>query len=149
MAETGDRQTPSTESGRAVSFTEPSEVERRVRRNIVFVIVIAATVSAVLARRSFTLGLALGGALALLNFKWLHASLRAIFEEGDHRPPPGAAMKFIFRWIIIGAVVYVAASTGYFNPIAIIAGLFAPAFAAMIEAGYVTCKMLSQDHGER
>lgn len=152
MAQTADRETPSdqsdlptTETGR---FTDPPQVERRLWRNIVSVIVIAAIASALFADRKFTLGLLLGGAMALFNFKWLHASLRSIFEEGERTAPPGTSMMFILRWVIIGLVVYGANWTGYFNPVAIIAGLFAPAFAAMIEAGYVTYKTISEDRGK-
>lgn len=153
MTEIADRETPSDvsdlptiETGR---FTAPHKVERRLWRNIVSVIVIAAIASAVFADRKFTLGLLLGGAMALFNFKWLHASLRSILEEGERKAPPGTSMMFILRWVIIGLIVYAANWTGYFNPVAIIAGLLAPAFAAMIEAGYVTYKTISEDRGER
>ncbi len=150
MAQTGDRETPSdgNEWPTTGRFTEPLRVERRLWRNIVSVIVIAAVASAVFADRRFTLGLLLGGAMALFNFKWLHSSLRSLLEEGERRPPPGTSMKFILRWVIIGLVVYAANQTGYFNPVAILAGLFAPAFAAMIEAGYVTYKTISEDRGK-
>jgi hypothetical protein len=135
MAEADDRNTPPRANNR---FTDPAEVERRMWRNIFAVVVAAIIVSAAAARLEFTLGLMLGGALALLNFKWLHASLRAVLEDGERKPPPGTAMKFIFRWVVIGLVIYIASSTGYFDTIAIFAGLFAPAVAAMVEAGYVT-----------
>lgn len=149
MAQTGDhRQSDADEWPTEGRFTEPLRVERRLWRNIVFVIVTATIASALFADRRFTLGLVLGGAMSLFNFKWLHSSLRAIFEEGERTAPPGTSMKFILRWAIIGAVVYAANRTGYFNPVAILAGLFAPAFAAIIEAGYVTCKTISEDRGK-
>ncbi|HEY7546336.1 MAG TPA: ATP synthase subunit I [Blastocatellia bacterium] len=152
MAETGDRETPSDGSDLPTDeqsrFTAPSQVERRMWRNIIAVVVIAAIASAPFVDRRFTLGLLLGGAMALFNFKWLHGSLRSLLEEGERRPPPGTSMKFILRWVIIGLIVYGASRTGYFDPVAIIAGLFAPAFAAMIEAGYVTYKTISEDRGK-
>ncbi|HEX8184798.1 MAG TPA: hypothetical protein VF747_08605, partial [Blastocatellia bacterium] len=57
-------------------FTEPEAVERRVWRNIFIVIFLAIIAAAFLADLKFMMGIALGGALALLNYKWLHASLR-------------------------------------------------------------------------
>ncbi|MEW6210551.1 MAG: ATP synthase subunit I [Acidobacteriota bacterium] len=149
MAQTGDQtQSEANEWPTEGRFTEPLRVERRLWRNIVSVIVIAAIASALFADRRFTLGLVLGGAMALFNFKWLHSSLRALVEEGERTAPPGTSMKFILRWAIIALVVYAANWTGYFNPVAIIAGLFAPAFAAIIEAGYVTYKTISEDKGK-
>jgi hypothetical protein len=38
---------------------------------------------------------------------------------------------------VIAAIAWAANLTGYFNPVAILAGLFAPAAAVMIEAAYV------------
>lgn len=158
MGEDGDRESedrdskdraraPSNEGG-VDALTDPATVERRVLRNIFAVIALAIVAAAFLADLSFMLGLLLGGALALFNYKWLHASLKAALDTGTGKAAPGTVMKFIFRWIIIGAAAYVASLTGYFNPIAILAGLLAPALAVMIEAGYVTYKTLARN-GEK
>ena len=158
MGEDGDRESedrdgkdrvdaPSTEGG-VDALTDPATVERRVLRNIFAVIALAIVAAAFLADLSFMLGLLLGGALALFNYKWLHASLKAALDTGTGKAAPATVMKFIFRWIIIGAAAYVASLTGYFNPIAILAGLLAPALAVMIEAGYVTYKTLARNGEE-
>ena len=128
-----------------LSFAEPAAVERRVWRSLFAVIVIAVIVSAMLADLKFTLGLALGGGLAVFNFKWLHGSLRAILSVGSAKTPPGTAMKFIFRWMVIAAIAYIAIGTGYFEGTAIVAGLFAPAIVAIIEAAYLTWKTIAED----
>jgi hypothetical protein len=130
------------------AITNPAAVERRVLRNIFAVIALAIVAAALLADLSFMLGLLLGGALALFNYKWLHASLKAALDTGTGKAAPGTVMKFVLRWIIIGATVYAATLTGYFNSIAILAGLLAPALAVMIEAGYVTYKTLARN-GEK
>ncbi len=130
-------------------FTNPADVERRVWRNIFIVLTVGVLVSAIFARLNFTLGTVLGGALALFNYKWLHASLRGIMGVGSEKTPPGTTMKFIFRWFVIGAVIYAASQTGRFDSAAMLAALFAPAVAIMIEAFYVTFKTIAQDHGER
>ncbi len=153
MDEDGDRESedragdPSNEGG-VDMLTDPATVERRVLRNIFAVIAVAIVAAAILADLSFMLGLLLGGALALFNYKWLHASVKAALDTGTGKAAPATVMKFIFRWIIIGAAAYVASLTGYFNPIAILAGLLAPALAVMIEAGYVTYKTIARNGEE-
>jgi len=143
MGEDGDQETEDVDR-----LTDPATVERRVWRNIFAVTACAIVAAALTADLSFMLGLLLGGALALLNYKWLHASLKAAVATGTGKAAPATVMKFIFRWIIIGAAVYVASLTGYFNPVAILAGLLSPAVAVMIEAGYVTYKTIVRNGEE-
>ena len=146
--DSGDRAGATPNEGGADELTDPAAVERRVLRNIFAVIALAIVAAALLADLSFMLGLLLGGALALFNYKWLHASLKAALATGTGKAAPGTVMKFVLRWVIIGAAAYAASLTGYFNPIAILAGLLAPALAVMIEAGYVTYKTLSRNGEE-
>jgi hypothetical protein len=124
-------------------FTSPEAVDRRVWRNIFAVIAIAVVIAALTADLKFMLGLVLGGALALLNYKWLHSSLRAILATGSEKAPSGTMIKFVVRWLVIAAVAWAANQTGYFDAVAILAGLFAPAVAVMIESAYVAYKSLT------
>ena len=154
MSEKGDREIPSSNSSPSSDaeepgFAQPEAVERRVWRNIFIVIFLAIIAAAFLANLEFMLGLALGGALALLNYKWLHASLKGILAVGSAKTPPGTAMKFIIRWLVVATAGWIAFQTGYFDAVAILAGLFAPAIAVMIEAAYVTYKTLARPNGER
>ena len=137
---------PRTHSG---GFTTPHQaVEHRVLRNIVITIVLGALVAALFSSLSFTLGTLLGGALSIVNFKWLAGSLRALFEmnreTGNKKTPPGTMMKLILRWLLIGAVSYGASRTGFFDAAGIVAGLLAPAAAIIVEAGYSTYKTLRE-----
>ena len=122
------------------SLTAPESVDRRVWRNIFAVIAIAVVIAAITADLRFMLGLVLGGGLALLNYKWLHSSLRAALGTGGEKTPPGTIIKFVVRWLVIAAVAWAANKTGFFDPVAILAGLFAPAAAVMLEAAYVAYK---------
>jgi hypothetical protein len=129
-------------------FTRPELVERRVWRHLSAVIIVAVTISALAADFRFTLGLELGGALALLNYRWLESSLRAVLAAGVEETPPGTMLKFVARWLIIAAAGWAANRTGYFEAVGILAGLFAPAIAITIEAGYVTTRTVAQRNGE-
>jgi hypothetical protein len=120
-----------------LALTSPEAVERRVWRNIFAVVAISVVIAALTADLKFMLGLVLGGGLALLNYKWLHSSLRAVLATGQEKTPPGTMIKFVVRWLVIAAIAWSANQTGYFNAVAILAGLFAPAAAVMIEAAYI------------
>jgi len=124
----------------SLALTAPEAIERRVWRNIFAVVAIAVVIAALFADLRFMLGLVLGGGLALLNYKWLHSSLRAALGAGNEKAPPGTMIKFVVRWLVIAAVAWAANRTGYFDAVAILAGLFAPALAVMIEAAYVAYK---------
>lgn len=127
------------------TVTEPAALQRRFYRSMVGLVAAATTSSIVLAGWQFTLGLLLGGVLALFNYRWLHSSLTGILAAGNRKAPPGTMLKFVFRWLVVGALAYVAYRTGYFDPIGILAGLLTPAAAALIEAGYVTYRTLDEN----
>ena len=125
-------------------FTNPEWVEHRVWRNTFAVIILATIIAAVFANLQFTLGLVVGSALSLINYRWLHSSVKDVLSESKGKAPPGTAMMFIIRWIVIGLVIYFLNLTGWCDPKGMLAGLFAPALAVMIEAGYVTYKTITQ-----
>jgi hypothetical protein len=148
-SEKADREENDSQSGGALdSFMNPQAVERRVWRNLFIVVALVILSAAIFAPLTIFLGLSLGGLLALLNFKWLHTSVRDILSEGSNKAPPGTMILFIVRWIVVGAAIYGAHLTGYFDSVAMLSGLFAPALAVMIEAGYVTYKTITHS-GER
>jgi len=130
------------EHNQSLAFTAPEAVERRVWRNSIAIVVIATVAAAFVTDWRFVLGLILGGSLALLNYKWLHSSLRAIVAASNEKAPPGTMVKFVVRWLVIATIALAANKTGYFDAVAILAGLFVPAGAVMIEAAYVAYKTL-------
>lgn len=130
------------EDTQSLAFTAPEAVERRVWRNSIAIVVTATVAAAFVTDRRFVLGLILGGALALLNYKWLHSSLRAIMAASNEKAPPGTMVKFVVRWLVIATIALAANKTGYFDAVAILAGLFVPAGAVMVEAAYVAYKTL-------
>jgi hypothetical protein len=126
-----------------------STVEQRVWRYTVAIIAVSALVALLFASTGFVLGLLLGGFLALLNINWLRTSLKAVLVSGVGKAPAGTTLKFVFRWIVVGAAAYLGVLTGLFEPLGIILGLLAPGAAVIIEAGYVTGKAIRHIKGER
>jgi hypothetical protein len=154
MSDEGDLHSPVSEPQPAKDdqesmLTAPDAVERRIWRDIFAVVALAVVAAAIFADLKFMLGLVLGGALALLNYKWLNSSLRAALDAGGQKAPPGTLIKFVVRWLVIAAIAWAANRTGYFNPVAILAGLLATAPAVAIEAAYVGYKTLAMNKGER
>jgi hypothetical protein len=146
-----DREKPASsnvpeDDGATDSFTNPEAVERRVWRNIFVVIAFGLVAAVIFADLKFIRGLAVGGALALLNYKWLHSSVKEALSAG--KAQPGTLMMFVVRWMVVAIIVYGASLTGYFEPVSMLTGLFSPALAVMMEAGYVTYKTIAQS-GEK
>jgi len=123
-----------------MSQIDDSGIERRFRRNTYVVIGVAATAGWFLSGWRMALGAMLGGALCLLNIRWLGGSVRAILSKAvvtqSGRVPPFTASKFILRYFIIAAVIVIALSTGFFHPLGIGIGFAAFAGGVMIEAAY-------------
>jgi ATP synthase I subunit len=77
---------------------------------------------------------ALGAALAVLNYRWLHQAVETIFGEDHTRVPRGVVAKFAVRYPLAFAAVYLFYRTGWLPFGAILAGLFVPVVGAIIEA---------------
>lgn len=82
------------------------------------------------------IGVTVGVVLAAVNFRFLETSLRSLLGAGHERTPPGTTLMFLVRWALVAIFGYVAYRTGHASGGGIIAGLFAPAVAIMLEAGY-------------
>jgi hypothetical protein len=131
------------------AFLQPKAIQRRVWRNGMVLVGLAILVAAPIAGLTVTLGLALGGGLSLFNYRWLQSSIRDVLAVGGSKTPPGTYLKFIVRWLVVAGIAWVGNRTGYCDATAIVAGLFAPALAIMVEAGYTTIRTLAQHNGER
>ena len=122
---------------------EPDAVNRRFWRHI-FVVVCAGTlVAAAYGSPSFAGGVFLGGLLAAFNYRWLLSSVRGILAIGGSRVPPGTTMMFMFRWLVVAALGYGAYYLFHFSSTGIVTGLLAPAAAALMEAGYLSFKLIA------
>jgi hypothetical protein len=99
---------------------------------------LAVLLSAPFAPWRVTTGLALGGALALLNHHWLRTSVRAAFTSATLtglRPRLGVA-RFVLRYFVVVASVSAAYEFGFVSIVATLVGLSAFVVAGVAE-GFV------------
>ncbi|HSZ19106.1 MAG TPA: ATP synthase subunit I [Candidatus Acidoferrum sp.] len=85
-------------------------------------------------------GVALGAALAWLNFRWLKQGVTAIVKvstaqaNSEHaRVPMSIYVKFFGRFALLLVAVYVILSRSWLPVAAVVGGLFAVVVAVMIE----------------
>ncbi len=82
----------------------------------------------------FAAGFALGAALGILNYLWLHHIVEALVNAGTVRPPRTALAKVIIRYPLLFAGVYLFYRSGWLPFTAILAGFFVPVGGVLIEA---------------
>ena len=82
----------------------------------------------------FSAGFALGSALAILNYFWLHQAVEALMSAGEARPSRWVIAKLFIRYPLAFAGVYLFYKTGWLPFTAILAGFFVPVGGVLIEA---------------
>ena len=94
------------------------------------------TLLVILVCRQFTIaiGFALGAALGILNYYWLHDAVEALVKAGQSRIPKSVVAKFLIRYPVAFGLVLVFFKTGWLPPMAILGGLFVPVAGVLIEA---------------
>lgn len=86
------------------------------------------------------LGVALGCAIAYLNFHWLKRVVSAMAERitntGKTQSGKGIVFRFVLRYLLMGLAAYVILSVSPASLYGLFAGLFLPVAAIACEAGY-------------
>ena len=110
-------------------------LEKRLRRNMGVALTAAMLGSILVAPWRVTTGLALGGALAFLNYHWLRTSLAAIFSPTatTGAPPAWNGPRYVLRYVVVGAIICGVAAFNLISLPAAIAGLCAFAVALIGE----------------
>ena len=81
-------------------------------------------------------GLALGAAIAILAYSWLHQGVLAALDLGQSRVPKRMVLKLAVRYPLALGVLFLFYRTGWLPFQAIVAGLLVPAAGAFIECLY-------------
>lgn len=80
----------------------------------------------------FGVGVLIGGILSFLNYFWLDRSTKAMFAPEAITSTGIAALKYILRYVVIGAVLLLIFWTNVLPITAVVAGLAAFAIAVVI-----------------
>ncbi len=110
-------------------------LELRVFRFMFAAVILAVVTSSTLAPWRFTTGLMLGGGLSLLNYHWLKTSVTAIFNLNTTAKKPAAqSWRYLFRYLIVGLLVFASYKLQLVSLPAAIAGLCSFVPALFVEA---------------
>lgn len=113
---------------------ELARAEARLPRWMIAVAVAGAAAALASGHGRGAAGFALGAALTILNYYWLHQAVVALFSAARVRVPRSLIVKLAIRYPLAFAGVYLVHQTGWLPFGAVIAGLFVPAGAVLIEA---------------
>jgi len=115
-----------TDSGAALT--------RRMLRVMSLATLLAASVSTLVGNWRVTVGLLLGGILALLNHYWLQTSIGAAFARAAGTRPKIQMAQYVLRYFVIGISVYIAYKLNLVSLPATVIGLSTFVIALFAEA---------------
>ena len=129
------KQTPDNAGGAVLAQMRNSNIDGRIFRTMAFAALIAVVASVPFAEWRVTVGLLVGGVLALLNHYWLISSTTAAFKVVVHGAKPRLSLvNYILRYLVIAAVVFAAYKLNLVSLVATIAGLCSFVAALFVEA---------------
>lgn len=120
-------------SQRVFAWNDPTAMERRIFFGMWLTVLVAVVASMLFWPWRVVTGLALGGALSLLNHHWLRTSIAAALSDGPGLPKLKPA-RFVFRYFVIISVIAVASLLDVVSLTATLIGLCSFVVAALIEA---------------
>ena len=121
--------------GTVLLSADHDRINRRVLLSMATAVAVTVAVSAPLAHWRITTGLLLGGLLSLLNHHWLTSSTSAAFSVVAHGAKPRLKLvQYVLRYLVVGAVVFLAYKLNLVSLWATIAGLCSFVVALFVEA---------------
>lgn len=107
----------------------------RIKRNALVFLVLAAVASLWFRSFATTFGVLVGGACAVVNFRWIEAGLDAAMGGPMSRGKRALAVaKFGLRYILLGLIIYAIVANRIADLKALLAGLFIFVVSIMWEA---------------
>jgi hypothetical protein len=117
-----------------IQTPELARAEARMPRWMLLCGFLALTVILLYGLYRIAISFALGAALGILNYYWLHEAVEALVKAGQSRIPNSVVAKFLIRYPVAFGLVLLVFKTGWLPPMAILAGLFVPVAGVLIEA---------------
>jgi hypothetical protein len=121
-------------SGEGFAGEPDGALEARIFRLMIAIVTLAAVAGAILAPWRVTAGLLLGGALSILNYHWLRSSIEALLSNATEKRRRVKLWRYIFRYSVVGAIVFAAYGLRIVSLPATIIGLSAFVPALFVEA---------------
>ena len=129
------KETANREGGSEFAADDERGLQARIFRVMAASVVLAASVSELLAPWRVTTGLLLGGSLSLLNYRWLSTSIAALIKAGAAGKSARAkGSRYILRYFVIAAIVIAAYKLNVVSLPATIVGLCSFVAALFAEA---------------
>lgn len=130
----GERDADSTDAS-TTNANDLTTIERRMFRVMTLAVVLAVVLSAGFFAWRVTIGLVIGGSLAVLNYRWLSSSIAAIFSAAEMKgiKPKLKPAKFILRYFIVAVIIAAAHLLNVASLMAMLIGLSAFAVAGVVE----------------
>lgn len=117
-----------------IQAAELARAEARLPRWMIGLSVAGASAMLLTGHVHFSAGFALGAALSVLNYFWLHQAIETLFDAGRTRVPRWLLVKVVARYPLAFGGVYLFYWTGWLPFQAILAGLFVPVGGVLMEA---------------
>lgn len=116
----------------------PHEItQRRLLLWMTAFVMVAAVAGFAFGPARFGWGILIGGILAFANFFWLDRSTRAIFDNAYSGVMPSLlAVRYILRYVALGAALWLIYATEIVPVVAVIVGLSAFALAVVADGIY-------------
>src|SRR3954462_1485538 len=92
--------------GNEFTQTDTDALNGRILRTMIVCVAVAVTTGLAFAPWRFTLGLAVGGALSILNYYWLHSSVTALINlNTSGKRARARSSRYFLRYLVVGLVV--------------------------------------------
>ena len=90
--------------------------------------------SLIVLKPRFAAGLALGAAVSILAYYWLHQTVRVLLDSGRSRPTKMVVVKYVLRYPLALGAIYLFYRTKWLPFEGVVAGLFAPVAGVIAES---------------
>jgi hypothetical protein len=117
-----------------IQGTDPARAEARLPRWMLGIAAAGTVATFIAAPARFAGGFAVGAALAILGYLWLHEAVDKLLAAAPERLPWGTIVRFALRYPLALGAVYAFYRTGWLAHQAVLAGLFVPVAGAFVEA---------------
>ena len=114
-----------------------AQSEARLSRWMVLIATVGASGLFITGRGRAGLGFAIGAFFGILDYYWLRESVEALANAGMVHPPKRVIVKFLARYPLVIAILYLFYRTRWLPFMAVISGLFVPAAGILVESPFL------------